>query len=74
MMCVLVQSGMLSLANCLKRAETDIVLSVLDVHAYSVSFSASLDMNQLPEKLYLGKNLKQFNSFGSTKSMGIDVM
>jgi hypothetical protein len=25
------------LANCLKRAETDIVLSVLDVRAYSVS-------------------------------------
>jgi hypothetical protein len=40
--------------------ETDIVLSVLDVHAYSVSFLASLDMNQLPEKLYLGKNLKQY--------------
>ena len=48
------------LANCLKRAETDIVLSVLDVRAYSVSFSASLDMNQLPEKLYLGQNLKQY--------------
>ena len=37
-----------------------IVLSVLDVRAYSVSFSASLDMNQLPEKLYLGQNLKQY--------------
>ena len=48
------------LANCLKRAETDIVLSVLDVRACSVSFSASLDMNQLPEKLYLGQNLKQY--------------
>ena len=48
------------LANCLKRAETDIVLSVLDVRAYSVSFSASLDMNQVPEKLYLGQNLKQY--------------
>ena len=48
------------LANCLKRAETDIVLSVLDVRAYSVSFSASLDMNQLPGKLYLGQNLKQY--------------
>jgi hypothetical protein len=39
------------LANCRKRAETDIVLSVLDVPAYIVSFSASLDMNQVPEKL-----------------------
>ena len=37
-----------------------IVLSVLDVRAYSVSFSASLDMNHLPEKLYLGQNLKQY--------------
>ena len=46
------------LANCLKRAETDIVLNVLDVRAYSVS--ASFDMNQLPEKLYLGQNLKQY--------------
>ena len=36
------------LPNCLKRAETDAVLSVLDV-----------DMNQVPEKLYLGQNLKQ---------------
>jgi hypothetical protein len=26
------------LANCLKRAETDIVLSVLDVRAYNVSY------------------------------------
>ena len=25
-----------------------------------VSFSASLDMNQVPEKLYLGQNLKQY--------------
>ena len=49
-----------TLAICLKRAETDIVLSVLDVRADSVSFSASLDMNQLPEKLYLGQNLKQY--------------
>ena len=48
------------LANCLKRAETDIVLSVLDIRAYIVSFSASLDMNQVPEKLYLGQNLKQY--------------
>ena len=48
------------LANCLKRAETDIILSVLDFRAHSVSFSASLDMNQLPEKLYLGQNLKQY--------------
>jgi hypothetical protein len=48
------------LPNCLKRAETDIVLSVLDVCAYIVSFSASLDMNQVPEKLYLGQNLKQY--------------
>ena len=47
------------LANCLKRAETDIVLSVLDIRAYIVSFSASLDMNQVPEKLYIGQNLKQ---------------
>jgi hypothetical protein len=47
------------MANCLKRAETDIVLSVLDVRAYIVSFSASLDMNQVPGKLYLGQNLKQ---------------
>ena len=38
------------MANCLKRAETDIVLSVLDVCAYIGSFSASLDMNQVPEK------------------------
>jgi hypothetical protein len=45
------------LANCLKRAETDIVLSVLVVRAYSVSFSASLDMNQVPEKWYLGQHL-----------------
>jgi hypothetical protein len=37
-----------------------IVVSVLDVRAYSVSFSASLDMNQVPEKLYLGQNLKQY--------------
>jgi hypothetical protein len=56
------------LANCLKRAEADIVLSVLDVRAYSVSFSASLDMNQLPEKLYLGQNLKQYVSSGSSRS------
>ena len=48
------------LANCLKRAETDIVLSVLDIRAYIVSFSASLDINQVPEKLYLGQNLKQY--------------
>ena len=48
------------LPNCLKRAETDIVLSVLDVRAYIVSFPASLDMNQVPEKLYLGQNLKQY--------------
>ena len=48
------------LTNCLKRAETDIVLRVLDVRAYSVSFSASLDMNQVPEKLYLGQNLNQY--------------
>jgi hypothetical protein len=46
------------LANCVKRAETDIVLSALDVRAYSVSFSASLE----------------FDSFRSTKSMGTDVM
>ena len=45
------------LANCLKRAETDVVLSVLDVHAYIVSFLSSLDMNQIPEKLYLGQNV-----------------
>jgi hypothetical protein len=45
------------LPNCLKGAETDIVLSVLDVRAYIVSFSASLDMNQVTEKLYLGQNL-----------------
>jgi hypothetical protein len=45
------------LPNCLKRAETDVVLSVLDVRAYIVSFLSSLDMNQLPEKLYLGQNL-----------------
>jgi hypothetical protein len=25
-----------------------------------VSFPASLDMNQVPEKLYLGQNLKQY--------------
>ena len=56
--CLIVKQN--QLANCLKRAETDIVLSVLDVRAYSVSFSASLDMNQLPEKLYLGQNLKQY--------------
>jgi hypothetical protein len=37
-----------------------IVLSVLDVRAYIVCFSASLDMNQLPEKLYLGQNRKQY--------------
>ena len=43
-----------------KRAETDIVLSVFDVRAYIVSFSASFDMNQVPEKLYLGQNLKQY--------------
>ena len=48
------------LSNCLKRAETGIVLSVLDVRAYIVSFSASFDMNQVPEKLYLGQNLKQY--------------
>ena len=42
--------------NCLNRSETNIVLSVLDVRAYIVSFSASLDMNQVPEKLYIGQN------------------
>jgi hypothetical protein len=42
------------------KAETDIVLSVLDVRAYIVSFSASLDMNQVPEKQYLGQNRKQY--------------
>ena len=45
------------LPNCLKRAETDVVLSVLDFRAYIVSFLSSLDMNQVPEKLYLGQNL-----------------
>ena len=48
------------LPNCLKRAETDIVLNVLDVRVYIVSFSASLDMNQVPETLYLGQNVKQY--------------
>ena len=47
------------LPHCLKRAETDVGLSVLDVRAYIVSFLSSLDMNQVPEKLYLGQNLKQ---------------
>ena len=47
-------------ANCLKRAATNIVLSVLDVPAYIVSFSASLDMNQVPEKLSFGQYLKQY--------------
>jgi hypothetical protein len=68
MVWVLVQSGLLScdstvntdMTNCLKREETDIVLSVLDVRAYIVSFTASLDMNQVPEKLYLGQNFKQY--------------
>jgi hypothetical protein len=46
-----------NLPNCLKRAETDVVLSVLDVRAYIVSFLSSLDMNQVPEKLYLGQNV-----------------
>jgi hypothetical protein len=46
--------------NCLKRAETDIVLSVLDVRAYIVIFSASLDMNRVPEILYLGQNHKEY--------------
>jgi hypothetical protein len=41
------------LPNCLKRAETDIVLSVLDIRAYIVGFS-------VPEKLYLGQNPKQY--------------
>ena len=45
------------LSNCLKRAETDVVLSVLDVRAYIVSFLSSLDMNQVPEKLYIGQNV-----------------
>jgi hypothetical protein len=36
------------------------VLSVLDVPAYIVSFSASLDMNRVPEKLSFGQNLKQY--------------
>jgi hypothetical protein len=48
------------LPNCLKRAETDTVLSVLDVRAYIVNSSASLDMNQVPEKLYLDQNVKQY--------------
>jgi hypothetical protein len=60
------------MANYLKRAETDIVLSVLDVRAYSVSFSASLDMNQLPEKLYLGQNLKWWKKLLYIKSLGTD--
>ena len=47
------------LPNCLKRAETDVVLSVLADRAYIVSFLSSLDMNQVPEKLYLGQNIKQ---------------
>jgi hypothetical protein len=45
--------------NCLKGAETDVVLSDFVVHAYIVSFLSSLDMNQVPEKLYLGQHLKQ---------------
>ena len=45
--------------NCVKRAETDVVLSVLDVRSYIASFLSSLDMNEVPEKLYLGQNLKQ---------------
>ena len=61
--------------HCLKRAETDIVLSVLDVCAYIVSFSASLDMNQVPEKLYLGQNRKQYvmkEAVTYIKSLGTD--
>jgi hypothetical protein len=46
------------LPNCLKRAETDVVLSVFDVRAYIVSFLSSLNMNRVPEKLYLGQNTK----------------
>jgi hypothetical protein len=53
-------SNKYQLPNCLKKSETDIVLSILDVRAYIVSFSASLDINQVPEKLYLGQNLKQY--------------
>jgi hypothetical protein len=34
--------------------------AIVFFRAYSVSFSASLDMNHLPEKLYLGQNLKQY--------------
>ena len=45
------------LPNCLKRAETDVVLSVLDVRAYIVSFLSLLDMNRVPEKLYFGQIL-----------------
>ena len=45
------------LPNCLKRAETDVVLSVLYVRAYIVSFLSSLDMNRVQEKLYIGQNV-----------------
>jgi hypothetical protein len=50
------------LPNCLKIAETDVVLSVFNVRAYIVSFLSSLNMNQVLEKLYLGQNLKQQRS------------
>jgi hypothetical protein len=46
------------LSNCLKRAETTIVLIVFngvlcDLHAYTVTiFLPNINMNQVPERLY----------------------
>jgi hypothetical protein len=47
------------LSNCLKRAETGLRRSKRFRRPRLYCFLSSLDMNQEPEKLSLGQNLKQ---------------
>ena len=59
--CPAISKGPKQLPNCLKIAETSVVLNVFtdvicDVSDYTVTrFFPLLNMNQVPEKLYFGQ-------------------
>ena len=52
-----ISKGPKQLPNCLKIAQTIVVLNVFkDVSAYTVTVSLLLNRNRVPEKLYIGQS------------------